>query len=190
MPKNLRGGNRHKKGKNNSNTEQQIKVVYADKDQVYALVKNKLGGKRLSVECSDGKDRIALIPGRFRKRVWMNPGDVILCNVENVGNDNNCYIEHKYKNYEIGVLRSKGYIHFEHLKEKDIQNDDNEGFSFKNNAHVNNNKNGYDDMMPPEFDDDGDGDKFYNPNKGMYPSKISSNTENSEDSSEVDFDEL
>jgi translation initiation factor 1A len=190
MPKNLRGGKGHKKGKNNTNTEQQIKVVYAEEDQVYAMVKNKLGGKRLAVECSDGKDRIALIPGRFRKRVWMNPGDVILCSVESIGNDSICYIDRKYKNYEIGVLRNKGYIHFENLKEENIQNDD-EGFSFKNdNTPVKTNeKSGYDDMMFPDSDIEDD-DVFYNPNKGMNPSKRNNDNEGSDDSDSIDLNDL
>lgn len=117
MPKsNARGGKKHKRGKKNRDTDtdtQKGKVNYATDNQVYALVKKRYGGRRLDVECSDGKNRSALIPGKMWKRAWMNPDDILLCDLDATGNDDECYILQKYTPKEISILRSQNRITFE-----------------------------------------------------------------------------
>jgi initiation factor 1A len=128
MPRsNTIGGKHHKKGKkhrivDNPNASH---IETASANQVYALVKGRSGGSRLNVECSDNKNRSALIPGKFFKKKWMNPGDILLCDLNPSGDDNTCYVLHVYNNKEAHVLKNQGKFNFDVAKDAD-----DEGFKF------------------------------------------------------------
>lgn len=111
MPKNTHGGKNHKKGKNKNSNEDSDILVLAKGNQIYCLVKKRVGGTRLDVECSDGVNRSAIIPGTFYKRVWINPGDILLCDTE-LNEDKVCYILHKYTQKSANQLRNMGEINF------------------------------------------------------------------------------
>jgi len=118
MPKNLTGGKNGKKGKNNrhkmvGSEKKDDKVLQAEDTQVYGCVLGRTGGWRLRVECSDGHDRDAIIPGKFYKRVWFDKGDIILCDLEMNGEHSVCGISHKYTSREATILKSLGKIKFE-----------------------------------------------------------------------------
>ena len=117
MPKNNKGGKKFKRGKKgvvrDSDNTKNTRFANSEEGEIYCQVKKRVGGSRLEVECSDGKIRSAIIPGKFRKRVWMNIGDVLLATIEDTDTNSTCYIEHKYKSTDIAVLRSKNLINFE-----------------------------------------------------------------------------
>ena len=116
MPRsNTTGGKFHKKGKKHRGviTNTDNKIEYAGANQVYALVKKKIGGSRLVLECSDGKERSGIIPGKFFKKIWMNVGDILLCELNTGGDDSMCYINHKYTSKDATILKSQGKIEFE-----------------------------------------------------------------------------
>lgn len=134
MPRsNVRGGKHHKKGKKKRDVGEvrNDKVEYAGVNQIYGLVKKKFGGSRIDVECSDGKNRSAIIPGKFFKKVWINPGDILLCEL-NVGSDDSvCYILHKYIIKDANILKSQGKITFEVMEDKEEQ-----GYKFTDNQRM------------------------------------------------------
>ena len=116
MPKsNLIGGKNHKRLKKKrgivepENKQVQEKV----KNQVYAQVLKKCGGTRLLVMCSDAKERSAIIPGKFYKKVWIVQGDIILCDLNIGGCDDQCYVVHKYSNNDVRTLMLQNKINFE-----------------------------------------------------------------------------
>lgn len=114
MPKNKLGGKKHKRGKKKPEEDDNNRqIVTASSGQVYAIVRKKLGGTRLAVDCSDDKSRSAIICGKFRKRIWMNPGDILLCDLDAVGTDDSCLINHKYRAGDINILRERGLITFD-----------------------------------------------------------------------------
>lgn len=114
---NVRGGKGHKrtarKQREGRNDGSDKRLVYASANEIYAKVLKRLGGTRLEVECSDGKKRNAIIPGKFFKRVWIYPGDILLCDFESVDADSTCYVRLKYNNNEASTLKSQGKINFE-----------------------------------------------------------------------------
>lgn len=60
----------------------------------------------MKVHCFDGKDRLAKIRGKFRKRVWVNIGDVVLINKsEDTTDDTKCYIVHVFYYEETKKLK-------------------------------------------------------------------------------------
>ena len=114
MPRNRHGGKKHKRKKNHNYTNNSKKLELAENGQSYGKVLNRLGGTRLSVLCDDGIIRSGIIRGKLQKRVWMNPGDIILCTLDSMGTDRNneCYIESKYYPREVAILEKRGLIDF------------------------------------------------------------------------------
>ena len=112
---NLTGGKSHKRYKKHRVVDDTIKteLLLRGKNQVYAVVKNKSGGSRLAVLCSDDVMRSAIIPGKFYKKVWFNEYDLLLCELNTGGKDEQCYITHKYTNKDAMRLKTLGHITFE-----------------------------------------------------------------------------
>ncbi len=72
--------------------------------QEYAKVTKMLGNGRVSAICNDGKTRLCIIPGRFRKKkIWINADDVILLNIRDY-QDNKADIIHRYTSNEAKKL--------------------------------------------------------------------------------------
>lgn len=113
MP-NKKGGKNYKKSKKGGHGPQKNgDLAIADSpDKTYATVKKRLGGKIVEVTCKDGKDRQARIPGTFYKRVWFNPGDIILVQFDPLDVDV-LHILYKYAPNESVQLKAKGMIDFE-----------------------------------------------------------------------------
>mgnify|MGYP003653436249 CR=1 FL=1 len=69
-----------KRSKNSKNKKdvQKRSLEFKDDMQEYAKIKKSLGDRRLIVTLPDSTEKMAIIPGRFRKRCWMKIGDIIL----------------------------------------------------------------------------------------------------------------
>ncbi len=114
MP-NTKGGKNYKKGKKGKGktSGKKTETPFADSPGLlYAQVKNKLGGDRIFVDCSDGVDRQAIIPGSFYKKVWINKSDIILIQLNEL-NTKESYILYKYDQNEAHTLKSQGLLKFE-----------------------------------------------------------------------------
>jgi len=136
---NTTGGSKHKKQKKHRVVPDQTtdnQILLADTNQIYALVKKKTGGSRVTVECSDNKERSAIIPGRFFKKLWFNPGDILLCSLEPNGDDSLCYIEHKYSVKDANTLKFQGKMSFEVAV---VEKQENKGFKFVEGSKLKNN---------------------------------------------------
>lgn len=135
MPRNTTGGNKHKKGKNIGRLYD-TKIQYAVEGQIYALVKKRLGGTRILLYCSDDKERHGIIPGKMKRKQWMNSGDILLCNLNIDGDDSICYIINKYSAKHANILRFENKIFGDHMQqmqqitEKEKEKDNNTGYSF------------------------------------------------------------
>ena len=78
MP-NLKGGKNYKKAKGGGDDGPAF--VERGADQFYGRVIKNLGNCNMIVYCGDNKRRFCHIRGAIRKRLWMNPGDVVLVSV-------------------------------------------------------------------------------------------------------------
>jgi initiation factor 1A len=85
MPKNVTGGNKHKKGKN-STTKIKRAITYPDnKDTLYAYVLKPLGDCRFAVKCSDEVERVGSVRGSLYKNTYINAGDLVLIGLRDFG---------------------------------------------------------------------------------------------------------
>ena len=145
MPKNKRGGNKAKKGKNTPNVSKRPLVV-KDKNskQLYGLVTKKCGGcpPILEIECEDGITRRCVVRGKQRKRVWMEPGNTVLICYEN---DASGEILIKYENSEVRKLIDMGEFTESTFKENEEEDDNAIVFDYNNgnNDDNNNQQNNY-----------------------------------------------
>ncbi len=87
--RNVRGGKNYKKMKSGNvrhkSKNPDLPVDTSTGVDFYAVVTKRLGDNRLLVKLDTGVEVQAVIPGRFRRKVWFNAGDYI--QVKSVGDD-------------------------------------------------------------------------------------------------------
>lgn len=104
MPK--KRGKKNAKSRADGNTEKRPLILAGDMEE-YAKVIKCLGDRRLIIVLPDSTEMIALIPGRFRKRVWMVPSDIVLVQRRDF-QEGRVDIIHKYKSDEVSKLHKQG----------------------------------------------------------------------------------
>lgn len=102
MPK-PKGGKRIRRGKKHNEETTKRQLEFKDEEQDYAIVDKVLGNCRLSVLLSTQETRLGIIPGKFKKRVWINKGDVVLVSLRTF-EDDKVDIIHKYNADEVRTL--------------------------------------------------------------------------------------
>ena len=106
MP-NKKGGKKFKRGKK---TYHETKLIYKDsnEDQDYGKVLRATGNGRFEIECFDGKNRLGIIAGKMRKKIWVNKGDIVLFSRWDFSTcDDKCSIIHKYSMDEVKKLQNE-----------------------------------------------------------------------------------
>lgn len=61
---------------NNGEGVQRIRMPKGE--EKIGLIIQRYGGNRMDVKTSDGKNRNCRVPGRYKRRLWLRPGDYIL----------------------------------------------------------------------------------------------------------------
>lgn len=46
--------------------------------EMFAVADQLMGASKLRVMCEDGKSRMARIPGKMKRRMWIKPGDLVI----------------------------------------------------------------------------------------------------------------
>jgi len=99
MPKRKRGGIRA----NKKPPEGKRQLIFAEKGQCYGFVTKNLGDRRMLVKLCDGRELRCHIPGKMRKRVWINVDHCVLVSLREFQDD--CAdIIHRYDTEEVRVL--------------------------------------------------------------------------------------
>jgi len=86
-----------------------VRIPQKRKREVLAIVEKMLGGRRVTVQCVDGVERMARIPGRLKRRQWVNVGDAVII-VPWDFQDSKADLIYKYKRPQMEWLRRKGYL--------------------------------------------------------------------------------
>lgn len=77
-------------------------------DMMLGVIQQFLGYDRARVLCEDGRVRLCRIPGRFKKRVWMKIGDVVLVAPWEFQRDERGDIIYRYSGGEVQKLDEMG----------------------------------------------------------------------------------
>ena len=106
-------GGKKKKRSANSSFQNSFKreMVFKQSDQEYGYVDKLLGDMRCHVIIKDKPQIICKICGSFRRRVWINVGDVVLVSIRAFEDKGD--IIYKYNSEEADYLKSTGEIKME-----------------------------------------------------------------------------
>lgn len=154
MPgKNTTGGKGYKRAKQSSGFEEKKVLMTVDDGQQFAQVIKRAGGQFVDVKCADGKHRKAYLRGAIRRRVWLEPGDIIIVSFRDFSaDDKKCDIIHKYstderRQLELSALlpddfveKKKSYndnIEFENENENDDDDSDSDNITKENEKQEN-----------------------------------------------------
>lgn len=88
--------------------EEYIRVRLPDKrkGEMYAIADQLLGASHIKVMCADGKTRLARIPGKIRKRMWIREGDLVIIKPWSF-QDGKCDIMWRYTKTQANYLSRK-----------------------------------------------------------------------------------
>ena len=76
----------------------------------FAIVREGHGGSRFTVLCTDGKTRLMRIGGKFKRRMWVRPNDIVLIKPWVVQGDSKCDLVYRYLPAERKWLYRKNKI--------------------------------------------------------------------------------
>lgn len=99
-----------KKGRRPQQTEGEQRIRMPREGEVLGMVIALVGGSRMKVACKDGKERTCRIPGKFKKRVWVREGDVVIVKPWEIEGDKKGDIIWRYYPLQARILKEKGYI--------------------------------------------------------------------------------
>ena len=95
-----------------------------DKDLMLAYVISKPGGTLIDVLCQDTIERKMWICGKIRKRVWLNPDDILVISLRSFeATDKFCDFKYKLKPNEIKDFKRKNYLNFVTILDDEDDND-------------------------------------------------------------------
>ena len=118
MPKNVKGGNKHKKQKNKGPGDlEQTYILKDSEDQDYGKVIKLLGNCRVRLLCNDNIERLGIIRGNMKNRKWINQDNIVLYTKREYETDK-VDIIHVYSNTVLKMLEPKMKLNF------NISNDD------------------------------------------------------------------
>ncbi|HII16447.1 TPA: translation initiation factor eIF-1A [Candidatus Woesearchaeota archaeon] len=85
--------------------------------EVLGFVETRLGASRMRVRCADGKTRVARIPGRLKRKLWVRPNDIVIVEPWEFGGEEKGDVLFKYTPTQRNYLQSRG--HLKKLEEAD-----------------------------------------------------------------------
>ena len=68
------------KSQDSQQQEEQVpaRVRVPRNKELIGVIVQRLGGNRMNVKTTDGKTRNCRVPGRYRRRLWLRPKDIIM----------------------------------------------------------------------------------------------------------------
>ena len=78
-------------------------------EQKIGVILQRYGGNRMEIQCSDGKVRNCRVPGRYKRRLWLRPKDIVMV-VPWEDDDERGDIIYKYRPGEVAQLRKRGML--------------------------------------------------------------------------------
>jgi translation initiation factor 1A len=90
--------------------EEVVRVRTPRGKELLGTVLEMLGASRFRVDCSDGKERICRVPGKYKRRVWVRVGNIVLLKPWDVQGDERGDIIWRYTPSQANWLVRKGLL--------------------------------------------------------------------------------
>jgi len=202
-----KGGKKARRGKKTEvyTSERKLRLLDVKQDEMLAVVMKRMGGVHIKAYCADDKDRLVVIRGKFTKRIWLNPGDVIIIRSyrEFKQDSEKSDTVYKYRKNEIRSLRNNGELDFainagiisEVVIEEKVE--EKKYYSY-NEIYGNIMESGEEDESDEESDEESGDELVIQKNKNKRLSESDEDSEDSqvefeeekEDSEEIDIDDI
>jgi translation initiation factor 1A len=78
---------------------------------MFAVVESMMGAGHIKVRCEDGEERLARIPGKMRKKIWIREGDIVLI-VPWTFQNKRADVIWRYTNPQVEWLEKRGHLKF------------------------------------------------------------------------------
>jgi len=89
--------------------EPMLRVRIPREGEILGEVIGMMGGSRVLVQCTDGKERLCRIPGKIRRNIWVREGDVVIVEPWAIDRDKRGDVSWRYTRIQADWLRRKGY---------------------------------------------------------------------------------
>ena len=89
--------------------EQYNRVRTPRKNELIGVIIQRLGGNRMDVMSTDGKTRNCRVPGKYKRKLWLRPKDVVLIIPWEFNNSRGDII-YKYPPNAVNQLRKEGLL--------------------------------------------------------------------------------
>jgi translation initiation factor 1A len=90
--------------------EEVPRVRLPKRDEVLGEIEEMLGASRFKVNCKDGNKRVCRIPGKFRRRVNIRVGDIVIIRPWSVEPDEKGDVIWVYNRTQANWLARNGYL--------------------------------------------------------------------------------
>ena len=80
-----------------------------ERGELLGVIVQRFGGNRMEVKTTDGKSRNCRVPGKYKKKLWLRPGDYVLITIW-VDDDSKGDVIFKYNPTMLTQLRKKGFL--------------------------------------------------------------------------------
>lgn len=81
-------------------------------NEIIGVIDQRLGGNKMMVNCTDGKQRNCRVPGRLKREMWLRPGDVVIIELWELDKNKGDVI-FKYRPNQVAWLKREGYLETE-----------------------------------------------------------------------------
>ncbi|MFB3765058.1 MAG: translation initiation factor eIF-1A [Methanotrichaceae archaeon] len=100
--------------KSKSNSEEEgvvtrVRLPHKQDRELFGFVEGLLGSNRIKVRGIDGVTRMARIPGKMKKRIWIREGDVVII-VPWEFQDDKADVIWRYTGPQVDWLQRKGFL--------------------------------------------------------------------------------
>src|SRR3989344_8418432 len=102
----------NKKPSQETNQQEQYvpsRVRMPREGQFIGIVLERLGGKRMSIKTTDNKVRNCRVPGRFSRKFWLRPGNIVMIEPW-PDDDEKGDVVYQYRPNEISQLKRRGLL--------------------------------------------------------------------------------
>ncbi|MFH1126588.1 MAG: translation initiation factor eIF-1A [archaeon] len=101
------GGSHYKGGE----TPGEVVRVRTPRDnELLGMIESRLGFGKMYVICTDKKMRICRVPGKYRRKIWVREGEIVLMVPWEFEGDKKGDIIYKYRKAQVDWLRNKGLL--------------------------------------------------------------------------------
>jgi len=90
--------------------EEYVRVILPRRGEVIGTIEQLLGASRFRVRCEDGFLRMCRIPGKFRKRINVRAGDIVLVTPWSIEPKEKGDINWIYNRTQAAWLKKRGYV--------------------------------------------------------------------------------